>query len=93
MTGFVNQISSHYQEQYNDRMNDHQQSLITRFLSRCWPAEEKERETEEDEEIDDIDELPADFDFTGFEDVLKDVREPGPDWGESEEGVSVHMPQ
>ena len=91
--GFVNQISSHYQKQYNDRMNDRQQSLIAHFLSRCQPAEEKERETEEDEEIDDIGELLADFDFTGFEDVLTYIREPGPDCGESEEGASIHMPQ
>ena len=45
---------------------------------------------EEDEEIDDIGELPADFDFTGFEDVLTDLREPGPDCGKNKEGASVH---
>ncbi|KAK3888476.1 hypothetical protein Pcinc_007470 [Petrolisthes cinctipes] len=66
MIGFVNQISRNYQKHYNDRMNDRQQSLITRFLSQCRPAQEQEIGMEEDEEIDDIGELPDDFDFTGL---------------------------
>ena len=68
MIGFVNQISRNYQKQYNDRMNDRQQLLITRFLSQCRPAkEEQERGIADDGDIDDISELPDDFDFTGFQ--------------------------
>ncbi|KAK3876891.1 hypothetical protein Pcinc_018354 [Petrolisthes cinctipes] len=94
MIGFVNQISRNYQKHYNDRMNDRQQSLITRFLSQCRPAQEQEIGMEEDEEIDDIGELPDDFDFTGFEEVLTKVREPDTS-RKSEEGAGdgIQMPQ
>ena len=92
--GLVNQILRNYQQQYNDRMNERQQSLITRFFSQCRSAKEQESEIEEDEEIDDIGELPADFDFIGFEDVLTEVSEPDAS-GRSEEGreAGAHMPQ
>ncbi|KAG7158424.1 hypothetical protein Hamer_G007051, partial [Homarus americanus] len=47
------------------------QSLITRFLSQRRPAEEdQQREIEVDEDIDDSGEMPEDFDFAGFDEVL-----------------------
>ncbi|KAG7175341.1 hypothetical protein Hamer_G001402 [Homarus americanus] len=71
MIGFVESISRKYQKQYNERVNARQQSLITRFLSQRWPAEEdQQREVEDDEDIDGIREMPEDFDFTGFDEVL-----------------------
>ncbi|XP_042229139.1 uncharacterized protein LOC121871081 isoform X2 [Homarus americanus] len=78
MNGFVKSISIKYQKQYNERVNARQQSLITRFLSQRRPAEEdQQREVEVDEDIDDIGEMPEDFDFAGFEEVLTEVSEPG----------------
>ncbi|KAG7165117.1 hypothetical protein Hamer_G004901 [Homarus americanus] len=79
MNGFVKSISIKYQKQYNERVNARQQSLITRFLSQRRPAEEdQQREVEVDEDIDDIGEMPEDFDFAGFEEVLTEVSEPEP---------------
>ncbi|KAG7177189.1 hypothetical protein Hamer_G000442, partial [Homarus americanus] len=69
--GVIESISRKYQTQYNERVNARQQSLITRFLSQRWPAEEdQQREIEVDEDIDDIGEMPEDFDFAGFDEVL-----------------------
>ncbi|KAG7169060.1 hypothetical protein Hamer_G011764 [Homarus americanus] len=62
--GVIESISRKYQTQYNERVNARQQSLITRFLSQRRPAEEdQQRELEVDENIDDIGEMPEDFDF------------------------------
>ena len=59
-------------------VNTQHQSLITRFLSQRQPAkEDKQREIEVDEEIDDIGEMPEDSDFAGFDEVLEEVGEPG----------------
>ncbi|KAG7169160.1 hypothetical protein Hamer_G028145, partial [Homarus americanus] len=69
--GVIESISRKYQTQYNERVNARQQSLITRFLSQRRPAEEdQQREIEVDEDIDDIGEMPEDFDFAGFDEVL-----------------------
>ncbi|KAG7154589.1 putative Tigger transposable element-derived protein 1-like 324 [Homarus americanus] len=69
--GVIESISRKYQTQYNERVNARQQSLITRFLSQRRPAEEdQQREVEVDEDIDDIGEMPEDFDFAGFDEVL-----------------------
>ncbi|KAG7174512.1 Jerky protein-like 17, partial [Homarus americanus] len=75
MIEFVESISRKYQRQYNERVNARQQSLITRFLSQRRPAEEdQQREVEVDE---DIGEMPEDFDFAGFDEVLAEVGELG----------------
>ncbi|KAG7159731.1 hypothetical protein Hamer_G026176, partial [Homarus americanus] len=72
--GVIESISRKYQTQYNERVNAWQQSLITRFLSQRWPAEEdQQREIEVDEDIDDIGEMPEDFDFAEFDEVLAEV--------------------
>ncbi|KAG7159342.1 Autophagy-related protein 101-like [Homarus americanus] len=69
--GIIESISRKYQTQYNERVNARQQSLITRFLSQRRPAEEdQQREIEVDEDIDDIGEMPEDFDFAGFDEML-----------------------
>ncbi|KAG7175887.1 Tigger transposable element-derived protein 1-like 201 [Homarus americanus] len=74
MIAFVKSISRKYQKQYNERVNARQQSLITRFLSQRQPAEEdQQREVEVEEDIDDIGEMPEDFDFAGFDEVLVEV--------------------
>ena len=75
-------------------MNASSHSSLAFFFSRCRLAKEQGSGIEEDEEIDDIGELPADFDFTGFEDVLTEVSEPDAS-GRSEEGreAGAHMPQ
>ncbi|KAG7163411.1 hypothetical protein Hamer_G004551 [Homarus americanus] len=74
MIGFTESISRKYQRQYNERVNARQQSLITRFLSQRQPAEEdQQREVEVDEDIDDIGEMPEEFDFAGFDEVLAEV--------------------
>ncbi|KAG7163854.1 hypothetical protein Hamer_G019125 [Homarus americanus] len=76
--GFVESISRKYQKQYNERVNARQQSFITHFFSQCRPAEEdQQREVEVDKDIDDIGEMPEDFDFAGFDEVLAEVDEPG----------------
>ncbi|KAG7172038.1 hypothetical protein Hamer_G001014 [Homarus americanus] len=76
--GVLEFISRKYQTQYNERVNARQQSLITRFLSQCRPAEEdQQREVEVDEDIDDSGQMPEDFDFAGFDEVLAEVGEPG----------------
>ncbi|KAG7177166.1 hypothetical protein Hamer_G000415, partial [Homarus americanus] len=76
--GVIESISRKYQKQYIERVNARQQSLITRFLSQCRPAEEdQQREIEVDEDIDDIGEMPEDFDFAGFDEVLAEVGELG----------------
>ncbi|KAG7154067.1 hypothetical protein Hamer_G026243, partial [Homarus americanus] len=63
--------SEKYQKQYNERVNARHQSLITSFISQRRPAEEdQQRESEVDEDIDDIGEMPEDFDFVGFNEVL-----------------------
>ncbi|KAG7170874.1 hypothetical protein Hamer_G012437, partial [Homarus americanus] len=62
--GVIESISRKYQTQYNERVTARQQSLITRFLSQRRPAEEdQQREIE-------VDEMPEDFDFAGFDEVL-----------------------
>ncbi|KAG7154896.1 hypothetical protein Hamer_G024965, partial [Homarus americanus] len=77
LIGSVKSISRKYQMQYNERVNARQQSLITRFLSQRRPAEEdQQREVEVDEDIDDIGEMPEDFDFAEFDEVLAEVGEP-----------------
>ncbi|KAG7156020.1 putative Tigger transposable element-derived protein 1-like 322, partial [Homarus americanus] len=69
--GVIESISRKYQAQYNERVNAQQQSPVTRFLSQSRPAEEdQQREIEVDEDIDDIGEMPEDFDFAGFDEVL-----------------------
>ncbi|KAG7158136.1 hypothetical protein Hamer_G008751 [Homarus americanus] len=77
MIGFVKSISRKYQKQYNERVNAQQHSLITHFFSQSRPAEEDQQtEVEVDEDIDDIGEMPEDFDFAGFDEVLAEVGEP-----------------
>ncbi|KAG7157478.1 E3 ubiquitin-protein ligase synoviolin-like 1 [Homarus americanus] len=74
--GVIESISRKYQTQYNERVNARQQSLITRFLSQRRPAkEDQQREVEVDEDIDDIGEMPEDFDFAGFDEVLAEKLE------------------
>ncbi|KAG7172935.1 hypothetical protein Hamer_G017919 [Homarus americanus] len=69
--GVIESISRKYQTQYNERVNARQQSLITCFLSQRRPAEEdQQKEIEVDEDIDDIGEMPEDFDFAEFDEVL-----------------------
>ncbi|KAG7161156.1 hypothetical protein Hamer_G024210 [Homarus americanus] len=78
MIGFVKSISRKYQKQHNERVNARQQLFITRFLSQRRPAkEDQQRGVEVDEDIDDIGEMPEDFDFAGFDEVLAEVGEPG----------------
>ncbi|KAG7176275.1 Small nuclear ribonucleoprotein Sm D3-like [Homarus americanus] len=68
--GVTESISRKYQTQYNERVNARQQSLITRFLSQRRPTEEdQQREIEVEEDIDDIGEMPEDFDFAGFDEM------------------------
>ncbi|KAG7174700.1 Aminomethyltransferase-like [Homarus americanus] len=83
--GVIESISRKYQTQYNERVNARQQSLITRFLSQRQPAEEdQQREVEVD---DDIGEMPEDFDFAGFDEVLAEAVE----LCETLVGLGVHL--
>lgn len=64
------------------------------YFSQCRPAKKQGSGIEEDEEIDDIGELPADFDFTRFEDMLTEVNEPHEsERSEEGRGAGAHMPQ
>ncbi|KAG7169544.1 hypothetical protein Hamer_G030943, partial [Homarus americanus] len=77
MIGFVESTSRKYPKQYNEPVNARQQSPVTRFLSQRRPAEEdQQRQAEVDEDIDDIGEMPEDFDLVGFDEVLAEVGEP-----------------
>lgn len=64
------------------------------FFSQCRPAKEQEKGIEEDEEIDDIGELPAAFNFTEFEDVPTELSKPDvSERSKERREAATYMPQ
>ncbi|KAG7172094.1 hypothetical protein Hamer_G001091 [Homarus americanus] len=78
MMCLLNKIRGHYQENYNKKVNDNKQDLITRYLSRKQEENRQVIEAIERVEVEDEGEedrlnlasLPEDFYFEGFDLVV-----------------------